>query len=67
MTQMIDLRRRGLLRGSGITVLSEIECATGWAANATASKDVQLNFSTATTPIGGSVYSFDARYEMPSL
>lgn len=49
---------------SATTGLSDAENATAWAVNATATKDIQLNFSAATTPIGGSVYTFDAAYAM---
>ena len=48
------------------TALSAAECATAWSVNATAEKNVRLDFSTITTAIPGAVYNFTATYAMAS-
>lgn len=49
-----------------IAELTAAEVAAGWAANATAEKNINLDFTSVSTPTAGSVYTFVAVVSMPS-
>jgi hypothetical protein len=48
-----------------IAELSAAEVAAGWASNASADKNVNLIFTSVTTPTAGAVYNFICTYAMP--
>lgn len=57
--------------GTAVTIgsiasLTKAEVAAGWAANASAEKDVRLNFTSVSTPTAGAVYTFVCKYTMAS-
>jgi hypothetical protein len=48
-----------------IAELSAAEVAAAWAANATAEKNLNLIFTSVSTPTAGSVYNFVVTYQVP--
>ena len=50
-----------------IAELSLAECAAAWAANATAEKNVNIEYTSVSTPTSGAVYTFACQYVMPSV